>query len=321
MYLLIAIFAFGLLILIFGAHALVEGASALARRFRVPDILIGLTIVAFGTSAPELVVNVMAASKGFDDIVYGNIIGSNNFNLFIILGICGLIRPLSVTSNTALKEIPFSLILTAVLLFLVNDRLLYGSAENSLVRWEGVLLLLVFSGFLFYIYKQLMSAREDDIVEVKTNFSTGRIVLYLILGLAGLIFGGQLVVTQAREIAQSLGVSDKIISLTIVAAGTSLPELATSVVSVYKRNIDLAVGNVVGSNIFNLLLILGTSALISPINYHTDFNTEVYILAGGSTFLFLAMFTGKRKKVDRWEAIVLLVFYVSYMAYLVHKTL
>ncbi len=320
MYLSIAIFAFGLLILILGANGLVEGASALARRFRVPDILIGLTIVAFGTSAPELVVNITAASGGFADIVYGNIIGSNNFNLFIILGICGLIQPLSVTSNTALKEIPFALILTVALWFLVNDRLLYGSAGNSLVRWEGGLLLLVFSGFLFYIYKQLACGREDNTV-IQTNFSTGRVVLYLILGLAGLILGGQLVVTQAREIAQAAGVSDKIISLTIVAAGTSLPELATSVVSVYKRNIDLAVGNVVGSNIFNLLLILGTSALVSPINYHTDFNTELYILTGGSAFLFLAMFTGKRKKVDRWEAIVLLVFYVSYMAYLVYKAL
>lgn len=310
----------GLLVLIFGANYLVEGASALAKRFNISDLAIGLTIVAFGTSAPELVVNSFASIQGHQDIVFGNVIGSNNFNLFIILGITGLITPLAVQSSTAWKEIPISLVAVIILFMMVNDGILVSGAENILGRWEGIILLVGFSGFLFYVYKQLTSEESLEASPEK-KLSNLKMSLYIAGGLAGLVLGGQLVVNNAIEIAENLGISEKIIGLTVVAAGTSLPELATSIVAAAKKNADIAVGNIIGSNIFNFLLILGTAAVISPVSYTDSFNIDLYILAGGTIFLMLAMFTGKRKMLDRWEAAVLLIFYLAYTVYLVTREL
>ncbi|MGM0932445.1 MAG: calcium/sodium antiporter [Bacteroidota bacterium] len=310
----------GLLVLIFGANYLVEGASALAKKFNVSDLAIGLTIVAFGTSAPELVVNSIASIQGHQDIVFGNVIGSNNFNLFIILGITGLITPLAVQSSTAWKEIPISLVAVIILFMLVNDGILTSGAENILERWEGFILLVGFLGFLFYVYKQLTSEESLETSPEK-KLSNLKMSLFIAGGLAGLVLGGQLVVNNAIEIAENLGISEKIIGLTVIAAGTSLPELATSIVAAMKKNADIAVGNIIGSNIFNILLILGTASVINPVSYSDSFNTDLYILAGGTLFLMLAMFTGKRKMLDRWEAAVLLIFFLAYTIYLVAREL
>lgn len=312
----------GLTILIFGANYMVEGASSLAKRFNISNLAIGLTVVAFGTSAPELVVNTFAAVQGHQDIVFGNVLGSNNFNLFIILGITGLITPLAVQSSTAWKEIPISLVAVFLLFFMVNDLLLYGSDVSNLGRLDGGILLLFFGLFLFYVYKQLKSdpLETEELVKVP-ELSNLKMVLFIIGGLGGLVYGGHLVVNNAIEIAESFGISQKIIGLTVVAAGTSLPELATSLVAAVKKNADIAVGNIIGSNIFNIFLILGASSMLNPIGFNPVFNIDIYVLTGGTLFLVLAMFTGKRRKLDRWEAAILLLFYLSYTTYLVMQEL
>ena len=304
----------GLLLLVKGADWLVDGASVLAKKHKISDLAIGLTIVAFGTSAPELVVNSVASMGGYPDIVFGNVIGSNNFNLFIILGIAGLITPLSVQASSVWKEIPFSLLAAAVLLLLANNY--FSSQEPGLSMLDGIFLLLLFAAFLYYVFTQLKSEPSTEIIEQK-DYSNLKIWVLIIIGLAGLVIGGKLVVDNAVAMAQSLGVSEKIIGLTIVAAGTSLPELATSVVASMRKNNDIAIGNIIGSNIFNIFLILGVSSMISPLSFNLAFNTDIYILIGGTIFLLLAMFMGKKKTLDRWEAALLLITYSGYTAYLV----
>jgi len=308
---LLILLGFGLLIK--GADWMVSGASSLAKKYGVSDLAIGLTIVAFGTSAPELIVNSVASFQGHPEIVFGNVIGSNNFNLFIILGIVGLISPIMVQSSTVWKEIPLSFVAAALMLLLANITLLTPTEVIS--RVDSLILITLFAGFLYYVFKQMKSEKMAS-VETKST-SGGKIWLLIIAGLGGLMVGGKLVVDQSVELAQAFGVSERIIGLTIVAAGTSLPELVTSVVAATKRNSDIAIGNVVGSNIFNLLFILSISGLIQPIPYETVFNREIYILLGGTLFLFIAMFTGQKKKLDRWEAALLLTAYVGYNFWLI----
>ncbi|WP_146946965.1 calcium/sodium antiporter [Cyclobacterium qasimii] len=307
----------GFLGLIFGANWLVDGASALAKKHHIPDLVIGLTIVAFGTSAPELVVNSVASLEGLSDIVLANVIGSNNFNLFIILGIAGLIYPITVQSSTAWREIPISLIITIVLFGLANDFFINQNAEIS--RLDGFVLLLSFVFFLYYIFKQMKTEKIEAITYIQK--SNSKIWSLMLFGFSGLIIGGKLVVDNSIGIAMDLGISQKIIGLTIIAAGTSLPELITSIVAALKKNSDIAIGNVIGSNIFNILLILGISSLINPVAYNQIFNQDFAILIGGTVFLIIAMFTGKRKKLDRWEALLLIGFYLIYTTYLISKEL
>jgi len=309
----IVLLVIGFFLLIKGANWMVDGASALAKKFKISDLAIGLTIVAFGTSAPELVVNSFASINGHSDIVFGNIIGSNNFNLFAILGIVGLISPIAVQSSTVWKEIPISLFAALFVFFLCHN--FFAEDTLQLGRIDGFLLLICFGLFLFYVYQQM----KKDIAPESNDaplFSTKKIWLLIGVGLAGLVIGGKLVVDAAVEIATQIGVSEKVIGLTIVAAGTSLPELVTSVVAALKKNADIAIGNVIGSNIFNLLLILSISSFVSPIAYSAKFDTDFYVLIGGTIFLFAAMFTGKKKKLDRWEAAVLLLAFHFYTFYL-----
>ncbi len=313
-YLLIIV---GFTALIFGANWLVDGASSLAKKNNISDLVIGLTIVAFGTSAPELIVNAVASFDGLSDIVLGNIIGSNNFNLFIILGIAGLVYPITVQSSTAWREIPISLIITLLLFGLANNFFIYQNPEIS--RLDGIILLITFICFLFYVFNQLKQEKPEEIAfENESNY---KIWGFIIFGFVGLIIGGKLVVENSIDIASELGVSQKIIGLTIIAAGTSLPELVTSIVAALKKNSDIAIGNVVGSNIFNILLILSISSLISPVEFNPNFNQDLLILIGGTAFLIIAMFTGKKKKLDRWEALLLLSFYIIYTTYLVSQEL
>ena len=274
--------------------------------------------MAFGTSAPELVVNSFASYQDHQDIVFGNVIGSNNFNLFVILGITGLISPLVVQSSTVWKEIPLSFVAIIMLYGFANS--FSPSQSPILSRFEGLLLLVMFVIFLIYVYKQLKTDASAPKISM-VQLSALKIWMYIITGLAGLVIGGKLVVNSAVEIATVLGVSEKIIGLTIVAMGTSLPELATSIIAVLKKNNDIAVGNIIGSNIFNIFFVLSVSSLIRPIPYDVIFNTDLYILAGGTLFLFVAMFTGRKKKLDRWEAGLLLLTYIMYTAYLIEKEL
>lgn len=306
----------GFVLLIKGADWLVKGASALAKKYRIPDLAIGLTIVAFGTSAPELVVNVYSSMQNHHDIVFANVIGSNMFNLFAILGIAGLISPLVVQSSTVWKEIPFSLFALVVLFVLGND--LFMGRSNILSRADAIILLAFFLLFLYYIYRQMRTDRKDASVTDK-HLTVFKITLFIVLGFSGLIFGGRLVVTNAIDLAAAYGVSQKIIGLTIVAAGTSLPELATSVVAAYRKNNDIAVGNIIGSNIFNIFLILGVSGMIRPLSFNTTFNIDIYLVAGGTLLLFLAMFLGGKKRLDRWEAAILLMVYIGYTVFLIQR--
>ncbi len=304
------------MLLIKGADWLVGGSSSLAKKNNVSDLAIGLTLVAFGTSAPELVVNFIASFENQSEIVLGNVIGSNNFNLFVILGIVGLIYPISVQSKTAWREIPISLFAILLIYFLANNFL--GQSDFVIAKMEGVLLFLLFFLFLFYVFKQLKS--EDLDTNINKEFPpNSKIWTSVIFGLIGLIMGGKLVVDNAIEIATEFEVSKKVIGLTIIAAGTSLPELVTSIVAGMKKNSDIAIGNVIGSNIFNLLFILAISSLINPIKFNTAFNLDIYLLIGGTVFLLIAMVTGKKMKLDRWEAGILFVVFVGYTIYLIRN--
>lgn len=306
----------GFIILIKGADFLVSGASSIASRMGISNLAIGLTVVAFGTSMPEMVVNLISGITGKNDAAFGNIIGSNNFNLLMILGLSGVIFPLVVQRKTVQYEIPMSLVFTLLLFVLVNDNLVWGSSENVLTRPEGAILLTGFAAFLMYIYRTMKQASDYEEEGRLVLFSTGKSVGLIFIGLIMLIGGGKLAVDNAVEIAAYFGLSEKLIGLTILAAGTSLPELATSAVAAYRKNTDIAIGNVVGSNIFNVTLILGLNGLIKPIPYNTLINFDLYVLTGTTLLMLVFMYTLNPRKLDRIEALLLLMAYIIYMVYL-----
>lgn len=307
---------FGLLIK--GADWLVDGASSVARKQRISELSIGLTIVAFGTSAPELVVNSLSSIRGLSDITLGNVIGSNILNILLILGVSGLVFPLVVQHKTTWKEIPLSLLAVLILLFLANDSFL-GLGDNKVSRIDGIVLLVFFGGFMYYILRS-MKAEKLVVTDFQdSNQPLGKSLVYILLGLAGLIIGSKLVIDNAVEIATSLGMSEKLIGLTLVSAGTSLPELVTSVVAAFRKKTDIAVGNVIGSNIFNIFLILGISGIIRPISFSPSFNNDLIVLGLATLFLFIAMFSGKKYKLDRWEAGLLLAAYLAYLFWQLHQ--
>lgn len=307
----------GFILLIKGADFLVAGSSALAKRIGVSDLVIGLTVVAFGTSMPELLVNIFASAEGNTEIAIGNVIGSNLFNILLILGVSALIYPLAITRGTAWKEIPFSLLAVAVLGFLSND-IFFGQAKNSaLTRIDGFVFLSFFAIFLYYISN--ISKIENGQQSQGQGVTFFKAFVMVIGGLIALILGGKIVVDGAVKIALQLGISQSLIGLTIVAAGTSLPELATSAVAAYKKNADIAVGNIVGSNIFNIFLVLGVSAVIKPLPIATSVNSDIFVLTGSTLLLFLFMFTGKRRMIDRWEGGFFVLFYIIYLVFLIKK--
>jgi cation:H+ antiporter len=308
----------GFVVLIYGANFLVNGASSLAKRFNISELAIGLTVVAFGTSTPELIVSAISSVQGHNEVAFGNVIGSNIFNLYMILGAAGVIYPIVVQSSTVWKEIPYSLLAAIMLFVLANDTLLFNHAENVLSRLDGLILLVFFAAFIWYVFVSIESDPSAGESPIKI-YGLPRTLMMIVAGLAGLILGGKLVVDNAIEIAQSFGVSEKLIGLTIVAAGTSLPELATSVVAALKNRSDIAIGNVVGSNIFNIFLILSICSLIQPIPYSPAMNQDILVVITGTALLFIAMFAGKSRKLDRWEAAILLLAYMVYVAYLIRQ--
>ncbi len=304
----------GLLLLLKGADWLVAGSAKLARKYNVSELAIGLTVVAFGTSAPELIVNIIASAENHSNLVIGNIIGSNNFNLFVILGIAGIIIPLKVSSTTVRKEIPFSFL--AVFIFYMAGNHFFNQEKYLIIsRIEGVFLLMLFCLFIYYVFSQLKN-EEKLIAENLTDSSNFKILIKIVAGFAALITGGKLLVSNSVDLAESFGVSEKIIGLTIVAAGTSMPELATSVVAAINRKDDIAVGNIIGSNIFNIFFILAVSSIIRPVIYEPEFNVDLVILGAGTILLFLFMFSINTKKLDRIEAIILVAIYATYFWYL-----
>jgi cation:H+ antiporter len=311
------LFIVGFYILIKGADLLVDGASSIAKRFGISAIVIGLTIVAFGTSMPELIVNIFASIQDNTEIAIGNILGSNIANILLILGVSALIYPLAVKKNTTWKEIPLALLAVIALALMANDRLVDGFNFSLLTRIDGLILLSFFAIFLYYTHGISKGSKEETNNIKERRLSTS--ILMIISGLACLTIGGKWIVDGAVSIAASLGISQALIGLTIVAIGTSLPELATSAVAAYKKKADIAVGNIVGSNIFNIFWILGLSATIKPLPFTPALNFDILMTVIATLLLFSAMFIGKKRILERWQGIGFIIIYLCYIIFLIYR--
>lgn len=315
MILQIAILIAGLLLILFGANYLVDGSSSIARRFGLSEFIIGLTIVGIGTSTPEMVVSFISAFNGNADMAIGNIVGSNILNTMLILGITAIIAPLVITKSNLKRDIPLNICVTVLLILLGMNAGIFGIGENVLSRVDGAILLALFVWYMWTSFKS-DSADEDAEDSIKT-FSTIASILMIIGGLAALVFGGRLFVNAATEIAKGFGVSDKFIAVTVLAAGTSMPELATSIVAALKGRGQLALGNILGSNISNILLILGGSSLICPLSFSGMTPVDLGAVLACSVFILLSAYTFKKKQLDRFEGIILLLMEIAYMWYLI----
>ncbi|MFP4226479.1 MAG: calcium/sodium antiporter [Desulfobacterales bacterium] len=305
----------GFALLIKGADLLVDGASTISRRFGISDLVIGLTVVAFGTSTPELFVNIAASFKGSTGIAIGNVLGSNIANILLILGVAALIRPLRVTRGTVWREIPFSLLAALALWAAANDNLIDGWAYSDISRSDGLIFLMFFAIFLYYSASIAHVGGSHQAEPLRLNQGAGKSVLLIIGGLIGLTIGGKWIADGAVHMASVFGLSEALVGLTIVAIGTSLPELATSAMAAYKGNVEMAVGNVVGSNIFNIFLVLGISSVIKPLPFQPASNQDIGMVVLASFILFAAMFTGKKQSLDRWEGVLLLGIFAAYMTF------
>ena len=306
----------GLVLVLVGADALVDGASALARKWGISEFVIGLTIVALGTSAPEMVVSFISAIEGNSDIAAGNIIGSNIFNTALILGLTAVVSPIIITRANIKRDIPVNIAVTMLLVFLGTRRSLFGFAHDGIGRIEGLLFLLLFAWYMWTSFRQDQTDQAQD--ESGSTFGTARAVIYIIAGLAALVFGGKMFVGNAESIAHILGWSDKFIAITILAAGTSLPELATSIVAAAKGKGQLALGNIIGSNTSNILLILGGSALIHPLDMGGIAAADYAAISLCAIFLLICAFTNRKNLLDRFEGSILLLIEVVYMGYLIY---
>lgn len=308
----------GLVLILVGANALTDGASAVARNFKISPLVIGLTIVAFGTSAPELTVSVVSSLNGSAELSIGNVVGSNIFNILMIVGVTAMVVPISVTKGTLSKEIPLAVLSSIVLLIFANDVFLKSGDSNVLSRADGLVLLCFFMIFLGYTFAIAHNGVENVQEDIRP-MPFWKASLYIIGGLAGLIYGGQLFVDSSSEIARMLGVGESIIGLTLVAMGTSLPELATSVVAALKKSPEMAIGNVIGSNLFNVFFVLGVSASISPLPLGGITNFDLFYLLGSSVLLFLVSLLYKERTITRVEGLVMILAYVFYTGYLIYQ--
>lgn len=304
----------GIVLVLWGADKLTDGATALARRFQVSDLVIGLTVVAFGTSLPEFVTSFTAVLRHYEAISMGNIVGSNIFNTLLIVGASALTYPIWVSRSSLSKDIPFALLASMALLVLCQDTVFSGAEEQVITMGDGLILLLFFAIFMYYTFSIARSAEAGPAGEAASasSYSMWRIATYIVLGLAGLIFGGNFFVESASDLARSWGVSEHIIGLTIVAGGTSLPELATSIVAARKGNSAIAIGNVIGSNIFNIFFVVGVCALVSPISAASITPVDLLLLVGSILLLWGFAFTNR--KISRWEGLSLIMVYLLYLA-------
>jgi cation:H+ antiporter len=305
----------GFVVLILGADWLVSGASGLAKRLNVPDLVIGLTVVAFGTSAPELMVNLMAAINGVSEIALTNILGSNTINTFIILGISALIYPIKSQKSSRQYEIPWSMFAGLIILVMGTECFGLCGGEAIISRLDGVVLLLIFSLFMYYTLKMAKNNKESQ-EEGFLPMKIWKAVLLIAVGLMALVVGGKVIVINAVSIAQAFGVSQAVIGVTVVALGTSLPELATSAIAAFKKNPDLAIGNVIGSNIFNVFFVLGISAVIRPLPSYSNLWIDASLAALGSLLLLLFVSTNRHKELKRWQGAFFLVCYGVYLIWL-----
>ncbi|MHB8834252.1 MAG: calcium/sodium antiporter [Candidatus Methylomirabilia bacterium] len=310
-YLLLAL---GFLALVKGASLLVEGASSIARRFNISDFAIGMTVVAFGTSTPELFVTLIAALGGSPDIAVGNVVGSNISNTLLILGVTALIRPLAVSRGTVWREMPFGLLASCALLFVAGDAVLDGAAQGVVGRADGLLLLSFFSIFIYYSASTAQRVAGMEELAPPRVRSLARALGLVAAGLAGLTLGGKWIVDGAVAIAQTFGMNETLVGLTVVAIGTSLPELATSAVAAWKGNADIALGNVLGSNVFNIYFVLGVTAVVRPLPFHAENSADLAAMVGANLLLFAVILIGRRLVLARWEGSVLVASYVAYLA-------
>jgi cation:H+ antiporter len=316
-YILLAI---GILFLVKGADLLVSGSSTLAKKFKIPTLIIGLTIVAFGTSLPELVVNVFAALNGTTEVAFGNIIGSNIANILLVLGILAIIRPIKVESSTVWKQIPFALLAAVVLIIFSNYLLLDSIHLETLTRVSGIIMLCFFAIFIYYVIDLARRSRsqvENKDFDIKVQRKGYVATIMILMGLVGLFFGGKWVVEGAVHIAQQFGMSEFLISATIIAIGTSLPELVTGLNATLKKREELAVGNSIGSNIFNIFWILGITALIAPIVIPQFINFDMIFLIFVTFILFVSMFLGTKHRLDRWQGVLFLLLYIGYISMII----
>ena len=304
----------GIVLVIFGADWLTKGASGVARRFGVSELVIGLTIVALGTSLPELVISVSSALKGSPGISLGNVIGSNIFNGLLILGVTALITPIRFNVRMLTREIPFNFLASIVLLLVSGSMLVGGSKGEFVTRYGGLLLLCFLAVFVRYTFS---IPNDDDDEALEKPMSIGKVLLFILLGLAGLIFGGNIFVNGATELARVAGLSEAVIGITIVSAGSSLPELAVSVSAARKGNVGIALGNVLGSNILNIFLILGCSATITPISLDGFSCVDFYVLLASSLLIYVVTRFGGKAVINRYEGALLVAGYVAYTTYLI----
>ncbi len=312
------LFVAGFVLLIYGANWLVDGSASLAKKYNIPHIVIGLTIVALGTSSPELVVNLIASFKGAADVAMGNILGSNISNIFLILGVSAVIYPLAVNNDTQWKEVPLAILAAFVIGVLANDTIIDSIPVSMIYRSDGIVLTAFFILFMFYAFS---IARKEDVqqsVPVKEHTRWLSVVM-IIGGIAALIAGGKWIVDGAVQIASLLGMSEAVISLTIVAVGTSLPELATCVAAAYKKNPGIVIGNIIGSNIFNIFFVLGISAVIRPLPFNVVLNYDIIVGIIASMLLFVFLLFPRRRILERWQGVVLLLCYVLYVVMLLSR--
>ena len=306
----------GLLLILFGANWLVDGSSSIAKRFGISEFVIGLTIVGIGTSTPEMVVSFMSSFQGKADMAIGNIVGSNIFNTLMILGVTALISPLAITKSNLKRDIPLNIIVTVMLILLGMNLTIFGKGQDQLCRIDGAILLALFAGYLWTSFKSDQGDSEEGGEGIK-EYKNGVSVLMIIAGLAGLIVGGRLFVNSATELAKMFGVSDKFIAITIMAAGTSMPELATCVVAALKGRGQLALGNVLGSNIANILLILGGAALINPLSFGGMTYVDLGIVLISALVILASAYMFKKKELDRYEGAIFVLMEIGYMWYLI----
>ncbi len=309
------LFLLGFVLLIGGANWLVDGASAIGRKYNIPDIVIGLTIVSFGTSLPELIISLFSSTEGATDLAISNVLGSNIFNVFIIVGVSALISPINVGSNTTWKEIPYSLWAAILLGISSADILLDGAATNVVSRIDGLVYLGFFVVFIFYSYNASKTGEvlgnEQDHKDLPMNKS----VLLIIVGLIGLYIGGRWIVDGAVDVARLFGMNEALLGITVVATATSFPELVTSIVAALKKNSDIAIGNALGSNIFNIFLVLGISATVTPLPFKVEMLPNLYMAIFANIALFMFILTGKGKRISKIEGGMLVAIYVAYISY------
>ena len=313
---MILLFLAGLALVVFGADWLVDGASGVARRAGLSEFVIGLTIVGMGTSAPEMVVSFIGAMEGNGDIAVGNVVGSNIFNTLLILGLTAVILPMGITRGNRRRDIPVNIAVTLLLILLGLKFTLFGVGTDGLTRIDGAVLLALFAAYMFFSFKN-GKAEESQTEQAEKDRKLWVCILLIAAGITGLVVGGKLFVNNAIEIARHLGVSDKFIAITVLAGGTSLPELATCVAAAAKKKGQLALGNIIGSNLFNILLILGGSAVIAPLSFQGINFVDMGVLMASALALATCLFIGKRNKLDRLDGSLFLLLWAAYMTYLI----